>query len=176
MFGFIHFGKILKLIQKYKKGYSRVGCHCACPYYAKSTWILDKYWYSKAYKRWRDILKEDFISNQKWLIMNCTIEEYLTQAWNGGVFRSEPTQEVIDEFVKYTGIDKQIALQYFNKKCCECNKRIKHKEVLSMNLKVHGRQVNKFYCKKCLMKEFNWTQEDWNRQVESFKAQGCALF
>ena len=28
---------------KYKKGYSRVGCHCACPYYSKSTWILDKY-------------------------------------------------------------------------------------------------------------------------------------
>ena len=108
--------------------------------------------------------------------MNCTIEEYLTQAWNGGVFRSEPTQEVIDEFVKYTGIDKQIALQYFNKKCCECNKRIKHKEVLSMNLKIHGRQVNKFYCKKCLMKEFDWTKEEWDKQVESFKAQGCALF
>lgn len=145
-------------------------------YCAKSTWILDKYWYPKAYKRWRDILREDFINNQKWLIMNCTLEEYLTQAWNGGVFRSEPTQEVIDEFVEHTGIDKQIALQYFNKKCCGCDKRIKHKEVLSMNLKIHGRQVNKFYCKKCLMKEFNWTQEDWNRQVESFKAQGCALF
>lgn len=108
--------------------------------------------------------------------MNCTIEEYLTQAWNGGVFRSDPIQEVIDEFVEYTGIDKQIALQYFNKKCCGCNKRIKHKEVLSMNLKIHGRQVSKFYCKKCLMKEFDWTQEDWDKQVESFKDQGCALF
>lgn len=170
------FWRDIEVNSKYKKGYSRVGCHCACPYYAKSTWILDKYWYPKAYKRWRDILREDFINNQKWLIMNCTLEEYLTQAWNGGVFRSEPTQEVIDEFVEHTGIDKQIALQYFNKKCCGCDKRIKHKEVLSMNLKIHGRQVNKFYCKKCLMKEFNWTQEDWNRQVESFKAQGCALF
>ena len=108
--------------------------------------------------------------------MNCTLEEYLTQAWNGGVFRSEPTQEVIDEFVKYTGIDKQIALQYFNKKCCECNKRIKHKEVLSMNLKIHGRQVDKFYCKKCLMKEFGWNKEDWDKQVTLFKIQGCTLF
>lgn len=108
--------------------------------------------------------------------MNCTLEEYLTQAWNGGVFRSEPTQEVIDEFVEHAGIDKQIALQYFNKKCCGCDKRIKHKEVLSMNLKIHGRQVNKFYCKKCLMKEFDWTKEDWDKQVEAFKAQGCALF
>ena len=42
--------------------------------------------------------------------MNCTINEYLTQAWNGGTFRNEPTQEVIDEFVEYTGIDKHIAL------------------------------------------------------------------
>jgi 3'-phosphoadenosine 5'-phosphosulfate sulfotransferase (PAPS reductase)/FAD synthetase len=24
---------------KYKKGYSRVGCGCACPYYSKSTWV-----------------------------------------------------------------------------------------------------------------------------------------
>jgi hypothetical protein len=45
-----------------------------------------------------------------------------------------------------------------------------------MNLKIHGRQVNKFYCKKCLMKEFDWTKEDWDKQVEAFKAQGCALF
>ena len=170
------FWRNVEVNPKYKKGYSRVGCHCACPYYTKSTWVLDKYWYPKVYKRWRDILREDFVINQKWLIMNCTIDEYLTQAWNGGTFRSEPTQEVIDEFVQYTGIDKQIALQYFNKKCCGCDKRIKHKEVLSMNLKMHGRQLNKFYCKKCLMKEFDWTQENWDKQVESFKAQGCALF
>lgn len=61
---------------------------------------------------------------------------------------NETTQEVIDEFVEYTGIDKQIALQYFNKICCGCEKRIKHKDARSMNLKMHGRQINKFYCKK----------------------------
>ena len=31
-------------------------------------------------------------------------------------------------------------------------------------------------CKKCLMKEMNWTKENWNEQVESFKLQGCKLF
>ena len=168
--------KNIEINPKYKKGYARCGCHCACPFYTKSTWILDKYWYPQAYERWRNILKDDFVKNKKWIIMNCTIDEYFTQAWNGGVFRSEPTQEVIDEFVRYTGIDKQIAPQYFNKKCCDCDKRIKHKEVLSMNLKMHGRQVNKFYCKKCLMKEFNWIVDDWNSQIETFKQQGCALF
>ena len=168
--------KNIEINSKYKKGYSRCGCNIACPFYAKSTWILDKYWYPQAYERWRSILKEDFVSNRKWIIMNCTIDEYLTQAWNGGTFRSEPTDDVIDEFSEYTGIDKSIVPQYFNKECCNCKKKIKHKQVLSMNLKMHGRQVNKFYCKKCLMKEFGWIQEDWNKQVALFKTQGCTLF
>ena len=168
--------KNIEINPKYKKGYSRVGCAIACPFYGKSTWVLDKYWYPTMRKRWENILTEYFINNKGWITFNCTLQEYLTQAWNGGTFRDEPTQEVIDEFVEYTGIDKHIALQYFNKKCCCCDKRIKHKEVLSMNLKINGRQINKFYCKKCLMKEFNWTQEDWDKQVTLFKAQGCALF
>lgn len=168
--------KNIEINPKYKKGYSRVGCAIACPFYGKSTWILDKYWYPTMRKRWENILTKYFINNKGWITFNCTLQEYLTQAWNGGIFRDEPTQKVIDEFVKYTGIDKQIALQYFNKKCCCCDKRIKHKEVLSMNLKVNGRQVNKFYCKKCLMKEFDWNKEDWDKQVALFKTQGCALF
>lgn len=168
--------KNIEINPKYKKGYSRVGCAIACPFYGKSTWVLDKYWYPTMRKRWENILTEYFINNKGWITFNCTLQEYLTQAWNGGTFRDEPTQEVIDEFVEYTGINKHIALQYFNKKCCCCDKRIKHKEVLSMNLKINGRQINKFYCKKCLMKEFNWTQEDWDKQVTLFKAQGCALF
>lgn len=172
------FWKNIKINPKYKKGYSRVGCNIACPFYAKSTWILDKYWYPKQYDRWRNILREYFLNNQKWIVMNCTLKEYLTQAWGGGVFRDEPTQEVINEFCEYTGISPDIADQYFNKYCdsCEKKKRIKDKEVLSMNMKMHGRNTNKFYCKKCLMKEFKWTSEEWNKQIELFKQQGCALF
>ena len=162
---------------KYKKGYSRVGCHCACPYYSKSTWILDKYWYPNGYQRWREILKKDFIENKKWLVMNCTLDEYLTQAWNGGTFRNVPTEQVIDEFAMYTGIHKEVAVHYFNKTCCRCGKtRIKQRDVLSMNLKLHGRNVNKFYCKKCLMDQYHWTSENWNQQVNAFKKQGCDLF
>lgn len=162
---------------KYKKGYSRVGCHCACPYYSKSTWILDKYWYPNGYQRWREILKKDFIENKKWLVMNCTLDEYLTQAWNGGTFRNVPTEQVINEFTMYTGIHKEVAVQYFNKTCCRCGKtRIKQRDVLSMNLKLHGRNVNKFYCKKCLMEQYHWTSENWNQQVNAFKKQGCDLF
>lgn len=59
------FWRNIKINNKYKKGYSRVGCNVACPYYTKSTWVLDKYWYPTLRARWEDILKEDFIKNKK---------------------------------------------------------------------------------------------------------------
>lgn len=168
---------------KYKKGYSRVGCHIACPYYTKSTWVLDKYWYPTMRARWEDILRDDFISNRKWIIMNCTLEEYLNQAWNGGVFREEPTDEVIKEYAEYNNIDETVAKQYFNKYCangCKSksgkSKKIKEKNVLSMNMKYHGRNINKFYCKKCLMKMIDMDEEKWNSEIQRFKDQGCVLF
>lgn len=169
----------LEINPKYKKGYSRCGCHCACPYYNKSTWILDKYFYPKSYERWRNILKEDFINKKKWLIMNCTIDEYLTQAWNGGTFRDEPTQEVIDEFAEYNGLDTgdtSVAKQYFNKSCSDCNKRIKDKTTLAMNMKFHGREITRFLCKKCFKKLYEFDEERWNYYVTAFKRDGCALF
>lgn len=168
---------------KYKMGYSRVGCGIACPYYTKSTWVLDKYWYPKMFDRWRNILKEHFISNNQWLILNCTIDEYITKAWNGGIYREEPTEEVIQEYATYNNLDLEIARKYFNKYCINgcLNRRnkvqkIKHKDVIGMNMKLYGRQIEKFQCKNCLMKEFGWTKEDWNSKVAEFKEQGCKLF
>ena len=123
------------------------------------------------------ILKEDFIENKKWLIMNCTIKEYLEEAWNGGTYRDEPTEEVIREFMKYNELeDFNLAKKYFNKSCCECDKRIKDKGVLAMNMKIHGRNINRFYCKKCFKQLHNLSEDDWNCRLESFKQSGCALF
>ncbi|MBO5828780.1 MAG: phosphoadenosine phosphosulfate reductase family protein [Paludibacteraceae bacterium] len=171
------FWRGLEINQKYKYGYSRVGCAIACPYYTKSTWVLDKYFYRKGYDRWRDMLEKDFIENKKWLIMNCTLKEYLEVAWNGGTYRNEPTEEVIREFMKYNGLkDFDLAKQYFNKNCCECDKRIKDKNVLAMNMKIHGRQINKFYCKKCFMSLHNLSEDDWDNKLKSFKQNGCNLF
>lgn len=69
-----------------------------------------------------------------------------------------------------------IILQYFNKTCCECGKNVRQNDTLAMNLKFHGRTVNKIYCKKCLMKELNMNKEDWDNTVEDFKNKGCTLF
>lgn len=160
---------------KYKMGYNRVGCGIACPYYSKTTWVLDKYWYEAQFDRWRKILEKDFIKNNKALIMNCTLEEYLYN-WNGGPVREEPTKEVIKEFASMNNLDYCIAEKYFCHRCKECNKRIKAKEVIAMNLKLHGRDTNKIYCKKHLMSMYKLTEKQWNSQVTSFKGQGCELF
>ncbi len=136
--------------------------------------------------RWEEILKDDFIKNNKWIVMNCTLEEYLNTGWNGGAFREEPTKEVIQEFARYKGLDEgdtKVAEQYFNKYCangCKTQsgkpKKIKDKEVLAMNMKLHGRNISKFMYKKCLMSMHNMTKENWDMQVAEFKKQGCDLF
>lgn len=169
--------------KKYTYGYDRVGCGIACPNYTKTTWILDKYWYPKMYERWRNILKEDFIKNNKWIIMNCTIDEYCQGAWCGGVYRTEPTQEVIQEYSQHSDIDTMVAEKYFNRYCinnCK-NKRgqplkIKDKETLAMNMKFNGRNTEKFMCKKCLMKYLGLNKDEWCQRVAEFKNQGCKLF
>ncbi len=178
--------KKLEINPKYKKGYSRVGCAIACPYYTKSTWVLDKYWYPTMRKRWEDILRDDFISNKKWIVMDCTIDEYINRAWNGGAFREEPTKEVIQEFARYNGLDEgdtKVAEQYFNKYCangCKTQsgkpKKIKDRNTISMNMKFHGREIDKFLCKRCFMKLYEMDEAKWNWWIERFKQDGCALF
>lgn len=173
----------IEINSKYKKGYNRVGCGIVCPNYSKTTWVLDKYWYPKLYQRWQERLKEDFINNYKWIVMNCTLQEYIQEAWNGGTFRSEPTTDVVKEFAEYKCIDIEAAKKYFVRQCvngCK-NKRgnirtIKELDVLAMNLKMFGRNIDKFMCKKCLLKYLNWTKEDFQQQVQEFKNSGCKLF
>ena len=160
---------------KYKKGYSRVGCAITCPYYTKSTWILDEYWYPKMYDRWHKILTEDFISNNKDIIMNCTEKEY-HMCWNGGRLRDEPTSEVIEQFAERNNLDVNVAKNYFSHACKECNKKIKDKNTLAMNMKFNGRNIQDMYCKKHLKEKLNLTEDDWNNYIKQFKNQGCELF
>ena len=167
----------LEINSKYKKGYHRCGCSVACPYATKYTWVLDKYWYPTLRNRFENILQEQFIKDNSWTKVNCTLAEYIQNGWNGTLYRPEPTEEVINEFMEYKGItDRNIALQYFNKTCCTCGKNVRQNDVLAMNLKMNGRNTNKIYCKKCLMKELGMSKEEWDNNVADFKAQGCKLF
>ena len=165
----------IKINTKYKKGYNRVGCAIACPYYTKSTWTLDEYWYPFLFQRWRNILIEDFRKNNKDLVLNCTEQEYLT-CWNGGIYRDEPTKEVIQQFCDRNELEYSIGQSFFGHKCECCGKKIKTKEVIGMNMKLNGRNTNKFYCKKHLMEMFNMTKEKWEDYVKDFKSRDCKLF
>lgn len=170
-------GNQLEINPKYRKGYHRCGCAIACPYATKSTWILDKYWYPNLRNRFENIVQEDFLHNQRWSQINCTVAEYIKDGWNGTLYRPEPTEEVVWEMMKYKGItDYNIAKQYFNKTCSECGKNVRQNDVLAMNMKYHGRSTTDFKCKKCLMREFNMSKDDWNDKVADFKQQGCKLF
>lgn len=167
----------IEINHKYHQGYHRVGCHVACPYQTKYCWVLDKYWYPSMRERWLRIVRDCFVNSVGWTRLNCTIYEYVNYGWNGTLYRPEPTEEVINEFMEYKGItDRNVALQYFNKTCCECGKNVRQNDVLAMNLKMNGRSTNKIYCKKCLMKELEMSKEEWDNNVADFKAQGCVLF
>ena len=69
-----------------------------------------------------------------------------------------------------------MAKNYFNHTCTECNKRIKHKDVIGMNMKFNGRTISNMYCKKHLKQKLQLTDEQWDYYVETFKSQGCELF
>ena len=159
---------------KYRKGYARVGCGVACPYYSKSTWVLDKYWYPYLYQRWHDILDNDFIHNKKASIMNCTNKEY-HNAWSGGIVRDEATEEVIQEFAEQQGLNIDIARKYFNKTCMCCDKKLK-KDDIALSMKYYGRQIEQFKCKKCIGKDFGITNKEIKEKINEFKADGCQLF
>lgn len=166
----------IEINPKYRRGYARVGCHCACPYYTKSTWVLDDYWYPKARERWMKILEKDFLDNVKWNRLNCTLNEYLQFAWNGGMVRDEPTVEVIDEMQEYKGIaDREVVKRYFNQTCHNCGKKIKKDEV-GLSFKFFGTDTDRFYCMKCMSKGLNLSKDKLKEVAKMHKNRDCVLF
>ena len=165
----------ISINDKYKKGYSRVGCAIACPYYTKSVWTFDEYYYPEMRKRWLDILRTYFINNKKWAALNCTIEEFLQKGWNGyGIYRDEPTEEVIDEMQQYTGItDKETVMKYFNNTCNKCGKRLK-KDEIALSMKFFNN--NTFYCYDCMSKGTGLSKKELKETAKGFKNNGCVLF
>jgi len=168
--------KKLAINNIYRYGYSRCGC-IICPYRSKLEELLTRYWFPKQIERFAYIQKSNFFEYERWIGLNCTLDEFMNKgAWKGGQYRPEPNDEVISEFAEYKGLDKDMAKKYFNKVCCVCNKNIRQKDVIAMNLKFLGRGIDRFYCKKHLQEKLNMDNKQWNKYVEEFKNQGCSLF
>lgn len=164
----------IEINNKYRKGYGRVGCAIVCPFYSKSTWVLDKYWYPFLYERWHKILDEDFNENKKACILNCTNKEYHS-CWSGGVYRETATKEVIEEFSEKQGLALDIAEKYFDKHCDCCNKKLK-KDDIALSMKYNGRGTNNFKCKACLAKDLGVKTKELLQKIKDFKSDGCDLF
>jgi hypothetical protein len=50
------------------------------------------------------------------------------------------------------------------------------KIVISLNKKLLGRKIARFYCLNCLAEYLEVTPDELLAKVEEFKAQGCKLF
>lgn len=91
--------------------------------------------------------------------------------------RSEPTPEVINEFMNYSGIqDENVAKGFFNKTCAECGKNIRQRDTIAMNMKFNGRTTDRLYCKKCFKKRMDWDEDQWQWHITAFNRQDCVLF
>lgn len=168
--------KNLQFNNIYRLGFSRCGC-LICPYRNNLEELITRKYFPKHIERFNEVQKSYFFEHERWIGLNCTLDEFMNKgAWKGGQYRPEPNDEVISEFAEYKGLDKDMAKKYFNKACCVCNKNIRQKDVIAMNLKFLGRGIDRFYCKKHLQEKLNMDNKQWNKYVEEFKNQGCSLF
>lgn len=175
-------GNKIEFNEIYKKGYSRCGC-IICPYRSNFEEQLTKHFFPSQLSRFKTVQENYFFEHQRWIGLNCTLDEFMNKgAWKGGLYREQPTPEVVREFAKHKGIAESVAEKYFEKKCSECDKPVRQADTLAMNLKYLGRNTSKVYCKKHL-KEYlseltgeKFTDEKWNTTVQEFKATGCDLF
>ena len=62
-----------------------------------------------------------------------------------------------------------------HKQCFMCNSNV-HKDIVALNKKFMGRNVEKFFCLNCLADYLEVTQEELLDKIQEFKDQGCSLF
>lgn len=165
----------------YKNGYSRCGC-IICPFRSDFEELMTSYYYPKQVERFKDILEDVFINNQTWIGVNCTIDEFKNKsAWKVGLYRESPNEEVLREFSNYKGIDTETAKKFFNRKCTICDKNVRRKDLLALNMKLLGRNSN-VLCSKHLKEELSRIygraikEKDIKEMIKELKGTGCELF
>lgn len=158
----------------YEFGYNRVGC-AICPYRTNYELKLNAHFLPTYTARWNEILRNKFIENGTSVILNCTLQEYLDGAWRGGQVRSEPTEEIIQEFASLRGTSLSKAREYFVHTECECGKKL-NKDAIALNMKLLGRKTTKRFCLKCLARMLGTKHNQLTKDIRRFKSEGCGLF
>ncbi len=60
--------------------------------------------------------------------------------------------------------------------CISCYKEIRNKDIIGINKKLLGENVEYFYCMDCLATYLNCSVDDLIEKIEDFKEEGCKLF
>ncbi|MGL4998626.1 MAG: phosphoadenosine phosphosulfate reductase family protein, partial [Cetobacterium sp.] len=158
----------------YEFGYSRCGC-TVCPFRSNYELELNTKFLPTYDAKWKALIGEVFVRDGLAINMNCTKQEFLDGAWKAGIVRTEPTDEVIQDFADNKGIDFEQAKKYFKSNRCGCGKRLS-KDMIGLNMKILGRNTGARMCLKCLA-EFQETDvKSLKKQIAEFKADGCGLF
>ena len=79
------------------------------------------------------------------------------------------------QFAERNDLTYDIAKNYFNHKCRVCGKKIKDKEIIGLNMKLNGRDIDELYCKKCFLEKMDINEETYNEYIKTFKEQVCKL-
>ena len=166
----------------YRMGYSRCGC-IVCGFRSNLEELMTTHFFPKTMNRFETVQENNFLAHERWIGLHCTLDEFKNKgAWKGGLYRPEPTQEVIQEFADYKGLDYDIAEKFFSRKCKICDKNIRQKNVLAMNLKYLGRNAGDILCKTHLQEHLSeikgskFTNQDWKDAIKDFESDGCELF
>ena len=60
--------------------------------------------------------------------------------------------------------------------CISCFKHDLEKDIIALNKKLLGKDIEVFYCLDCLANYLNTTVEELLEKIEEFKEEGCELF
>jgi len=61
-------------------------------------------------------------------------------------------------------------------RCVSCGIEGLSKDIIGINKKLLGTEVENFFCIECLAEYLDATVEELEEKIEEFKEQGCTLF
>lgn len=73
------------------------------------------------------------------------------------------------------GFDYEVAERFFNNNVCSCGKNL-NRDVISLNMKLFGRETNSRLCLKCLSNYLELPQKELKIKIKQFKDDGCSIF
>lgn len=171
--------------QKYRNGFSRVGC-CFCPFSNSYEDNLIRKFYPYLWKRFSQIVEQNYKNHEVAKLSGYTIQEYINGIWKRPSHKSleflnkKPTPKNIHKFAEYKGLSDEMAAKFWDKHCKICGKKLTPIE-MSMFYKLHGTKEGEpddreLTCGNCFCKSSGLTKKQYYEMAIGFKESGCKLF